>query len=129
MHALNRILLVEDQRNIRTVTELSLRAVGGFAVQSCSSGIEALQAIPAFAPDLILLDSMLPGMDGAATLRALRANPQTACIPVIFLTATAQPHAIRELRELGALDVIVKPFDPMTLAETVKTIWTRYHDG
>jgi CheY-like chemotaxis protein len=124
---LNRILLVEDEADIRTVATLALQAVGGFTVVSVSSGHEALATAPTFAPDLILLDVMMPGLDGPATLHALRAQPQTAAIPVMFVTAKVQPQEVAELRALGALGVIAKPFSPMTLSQTINQLWTQQY--
>src|SRR5258705_9071070 len=82
-----------------------------------------LMIAPDFAPDLILLDVMMPGMDGLMTLQALRELPATAATPVMFITAKVQPQEIAQYRELGALDVIPKPFDPMTLAATISAAW------
>ncbi|MDO9141845.1 MAG: response regulator, partial [Methylobacter sp.] len=96
---------------------------GGYQVIICSSGQQALDTVGDFAPDLILLDVMMPGMDGPATLQKLRANPPTASIPVIFLTAKVQPNEVAQYQALGALNVIAKPFDPMTLAAQVQKIW------
>ena len=124
---LDRILMVEDEADIQQVAQLALEAVGGFTVQVCSSGAEALEAAPAFAPDLILLDVMMSGMDGPTTLVTMRENAQLATTPVIFMTAKVQPQEVARYKSLGALDVISKPFDPMTLSETVREIWTRHH--
>ena len=124
---LKRILLVEDEADIRTVATLALQAVGGFTVASVSNGHEALEIAPTFVPDLILLDVMMPGLDGPATLHALRAQPQTAEIPVMFVTAKVQPQEVAELRALGALGVIAKPFSPMTLPTTINQLWTQQY--
>jgi CheY-like chemotaxis protein len=124
---LNRILLVEDEADIRTVATLALQAVGGFTVTSVSSGHEALETARTFVPDLILLDVMMPGLDGPATLHALRAQPQTTEIPVMFVTAKVQPQEVAELRALGALGVIAKPFSPMTLPTMINQLWTQQH--
>lgn len=120
---LRRILVVEDDPDIQMVVRIALQSIGGFEVDLCSSGQEALEHAAAAAPDLILLDVMMPGMDGTATLHGLRSQNATSRIPVVFLTAKARPGEIEKFRSLGALDVIAKPFDPMTLADTVKTIW------
>ncbi len=122
---LSRILFVEDDPDIQTVARMALEAVGGFRVMPCSSGAEALERVAAFAPDLILLDVMMPGMDGLATLEALRRLPEAAAIPVIFMTAKVQAQEVARYREVGAVDVIAKPFDPMTLPSTVRAIWSR----
>lgn len=127
MTALNRILMVEDEADIQEVAQLALEAVGGFTVCICSSGPEALEQAPLFGPDLILLDVMMSGMDGPSTLLALRQMPQFASTPVIFMTAKVQSHEVARYKEMGALDVISKPFDPMTLSDTIVEIWTRHH--
>jgi len=120
---LNKVLYVEDEDDIRTVAQLALEVVGGLTLRSCSSGEEAVQAAVGFAPDLILLDVMMPGMDGPSTLAALRELTLLKDVPVIFMTAKVQPSEIAYYRSLGALDVIAKPFDPMTLADQVRAIW------
>lgn len=122
---LNKILYVEDEPDIQAVAKLALEAVGGFTVKICSSGQEALTELPGFAPDVILLDVMMPGMDGPTTLKALREIDSLREIPVIFMTAKVQPPEVAHYKELGALDVIAKPFDPMTLASSVRSIWER----
>lgn len=125
---LTRVLYVEDEPDIQMVARLALESLGGYAVEVCSSGDEALQRAPQFIPQLILLDVMMPGMDGPATLKALRAMPQFAATPVVFMTAKVQADEIASYRQMGALGVIPKPFDPMTLAEQVQQIW-EHADG
>lgn len=120
---LQRILYVEDEPDIRAVARIALETVGGFKLLVCGSGQEALTAAPAFAPDLILLDVMMPGMDGPSTFAALRALPEFEDTPIVFMTAKVQAHEVVRYRQMGALDVIPKPFDPMTLAATVRGIW------
>jgi two-component system OmpR family response regulator len=127
--ALERILLVEDDPDIRVVAALSLSRIGGFEVQVAGSAPEALRDAPGFAPDLILLDVMMPGMDGPSTLAALRGLPATARTPVIFMTAKIQPHEMAQYHKLGSAGVIAKPFDPATLAHRVRELWREYHDG
>jgi two-component system OmpR family response regulator len=121
--SLQRILYVEDEVDIRTVAKLALEAVGGFAVEVASSGDEALLRVREFVPDLLLLDVMMPGMDGPATLRALRALSETEAVPAIFMTARALPGEVAALQAEGALGVITKPFDPMALAGQVRALW------
>ncbi|MEO7908449.1 MAG: response regulator [Roseiflexaceae bacterium] len=123
---LKRILMIEDEPDIQVVAQLALEALGGFQVRVCSTGREGVQAAAAFAPDMILLDVMMPGMDGPSTLRELRKVPQTLTTPVVFMTAKVQPQEITEYHAIGVLDVVAKPFDPMTLAETLLTIWERH---
>jgi two-component system, OmpR family, response regulator len=122
---LKRLLFVEDEPDIQIVARLALEAVGGFQVSICSSGQEALANAPVFGPDLILLDVMMPGMDGPSTLKALRELSVTATTPVIFMTAKVQPYEVAEYKRLGALDVIAKPFDPMRLSANINAIWAR----
>jgi two-component system, OmpR family, response regulator len=123
--ALTRILYVEDDDDIRTVAEMALEAVGGFTLAACASGPEALVRAGAFDPQLILLDVMMPGMDGPATLAELRRRDGLERTPVVFMTAKVQPEEVRSYLALGAVDVISKPFDPMTLADRLRDIWAR----
>ena len=125
---LRKILYVEDEDDIRTIAQLALESVGGFVLKSCAGGTQALREGPDFAPDLILLDVMMPGMDGPSTLAALREHAALKEVPVIFMTAKVQQGEIAHYRALGALDVIAKLFDPMTLADQVRAIWGRAHD-
>jgi len=124
---LQRILYVEDEPDIQAVAKLALEMVGGFSVKICSSGEEAMREAAAFAPDMILLDVMMPGMDGPTTLQNLRENPALATVPVAFMTAKVQPAEVSHYKSLGALDVIAKPFDPMALAGQVRAIWESRH--
>jgi two-component system OmpR family response regulator len=123
---LKRILMIEDEPDIQAIAQLALEALGGFQVRICGTGREGVQAAGTFHPDLILLDVMMPGMDGPSTLRVLRTLAQTVVTPVIFMTAKVQPQEIAEYHAIGVLDVIAKPFDPMTLSETILAIWDRY---
>lgn len=123
MSSLQRILYVEDETDIRAVALLALEAVGGFTLKACASGQEALVEAEAFAPDLILSDVMMPGMDGPTTIKALREIPALAEVPVMFMTAKVQPAEIEYFKSLGALEVISKPFDPMTLADQIRASW------
>ena len=122
---LERILFVEDEPDIQQVARMALELAGGFTVEVCSSGPEALERAPGFAPQLFLLDVMMPGMDGPTTLAELRQLPQLAATPVIFMTAKVQPAEVAQYRELGAIDVIAKPFDPMKLSDTIREMWAR----
>lgn len=121
--SLQRILCVEDEPDIQAVARLALEQVGGFQVEVCSSGDEALVRAAAWVPDLILLDVMLPGMDGPETLRRLREQPDTRGIPVAFMTARVQARELEHYRSLGAIGLLPKPFDPMTLADQLRTLW------
>ena len=118
--SVQRIMLVDDDPHIRRIAEISLTAVGGFDVTLVHSGMEAVSAAKRSRPDLILLDVMMPEMDGPTTLQLLRADPQTAAIPVVFMTAKVQRREVERYRNLGALGTIAKPFDPMTLPDEVR---------
>jgi two-component system, OmpR family, response regulator len=126
---LSSIMLVEDEPDIQLVARLALENVGGFKVDVCASGFEALEKAPLLNPDLILLDVLMPDLDGPATLTELRKIPALESTPVVFLTAKVQAHEVEHYREIGAVDVIAKPFDPMSLAETVRAIWRSNWSG
>jgi CheY-like chemotaxis protein len=115
-----RVLHVDDEPDIREIVELSLSLDPDVRVRSCASGGDGLAAATDWSPDLILLDVMMPNMDGPTTLTYLRQNPRTANIPVVFMTARAQPRELEHFVSLGAEGVIAKPFDPMTLAASVR---------
>ncbi len=123
MPELKRILLVEDDIDIQIVARLALCDVAGFDVEICGSGVEALERAPDFAPDLILLDVMMPELDGRSTFLELQRMEELIHTPVIFMTARAQPEEVAEYRRLGALDVIIKPFDPIRLGDHIRKIW------
>lgn len=127
MSQLNRVLYVEDEADIQAVAKIALEQIGGFTVKLCSSGEEALGEAETFAPDLILLDVMMPDMDGPSTLMALRQRPALAATPVAFMTATVQPAEVAYFKSLGALDVIPKPFDPMTQGAQLRAVWEKRH--
>lgn len=113
-----RILYIDDESDLRWLVKHILESIGGFEVLACGSGAEGLRCVCEFAPDLILLDVMMPEMDGLSVLRALRAGRESAAVPVVFLTARTQDG--NEYRELGADGVIAKPFDPHGLVERVR---------
>ena len=121
--SLDRILLVEDEEDIRAVAEVALEVVGGFTLKTCSGGQEALASIADFGPQLLILDVMMPDMDGPETLRAIRELPGFANTPAVFMTAKVQSEEIASYLAEGAVDVIPKPFDPMTLSDRVREIW------
>ncbi len=119
---MNRVLLVDDDRNIRRIAQIALAEVGHFQVSLASSGQEALNLAQQEQPDLVLLDVMMPEMDGFAVLIKLQKDPKTSAIPVIFMTASVTADEQQQYRTLGVRGVIAKPFDPMTLAEQIKQI-------
>ena len=124
-----RVLHVDDEPDIREVVGISLGFDPDFVMRSCSSGLEALTVAVDWPPDIILLDVMMPTMDGPTTLARLRNNPGTASIPVVFMTARAQSRELDFFRSLGAAGVIPKPFDPMTLAASVRSYARSAIDG
>lgn len=126
---LKKILLAEDEPDIRLVTCMSLEKLGGFQVEPCESGVVALQRIGDFIPELILLDVMMPEMDGPTTLKNIRKMEKFRQTPVVFLTAKVQASEIQHYRELGALDVITKPFEPVLLASQIRELWGNWHRG
>ncbi len=127
MQALKRIFYVEDEPDIMAVAQLVLQDIGGFELETAVCGADALETIVKFQPDLILLDVMMPGMDGPTTLQALRKLEGLQQTPVLFMTAKVQIEELEQYKVLGAIDVIPKPFDPMTLSAQIEAIWRRHH--
>lgn len=119
---MDRILYVDDEADLREIATMSLELDPGFAVRTAASGSAALEQARDWQPALILLDVMMPGMDGPATLAALAADPSTMAIPVVFITAKTHPRHVGDLKALGARAVLAKPFDPMALAGTVRSL-------
>ncbi len=115
-----RVLHVEDEPDIREVVKIAFDFDPNMSVQSCESGVEALSQAASWQPDLILMDAMMPGMDGPEMLNHLRRDARTAAIPVVFMTARAQDSEIARFLALGAVGVIAKPFDPLALAKSVR---------
>jgi CheY-like chemotaxis protein len=115
-----RLLHVEDEPDIREVVEISLALDPGITLMSCASGADALVTAADWEPDVILMDVMMPVMDGPQTLTYLRQDTRTANIPVVFMTARAQNREVERFLALGAAGVIAKPFDPITLAAAVR---------
>jgi DNA-binding response OmpR family regulator len=122
-----KILIIDDDPDIRSIARLSLSRVGGMEVIEAGSGAEGVRKAQDEKPDVILLDMMMPTMDGLQTLAALRARPATASTPVIFLTAKAVGAQI-ERTPLRAAGVLIKPFDPRTLSQDVRTLVNRQRD-
>jgi CheY-like chemotaxis protein len=119
---IRKVLLVEDEQDIRKVAQISLQFRGGWTVVVASDGMDALAVAAAERPDVILLDCMMPRMDGYEACRQLKLDPQLQHIPVIFLTAKSQESEIRKGLQLGAVGYLVKPFNPMSLADEIKAI-------
>lgn len=125
MRRLERILFVEDDPDIRTVGLLTLEKVGGFEVKACANGLEAMKVAPDFAADLVLLDMMMPKMDGIETFKNLRFLPGYQATPIVFMTAKVQAAEREQYFAIGAAEVIAKPFHAMELPQILKNIWER----
>ena len=126
---LNRILYVEDDADIRRIVSLSLESIGDYTVAACGSCADALQVVDDFDPDLLLLDVMMPDVDGPETLRELRKSDRAMDAPAVFITAKVQAGDLVNYRRLGVVDVIVKPFDPMVLSDRIAEIWKQHGSG
>ena len=122
---LKRIMLVEDDPDVQTIASMALIDIGEFDLTVCSSGREALEQIDRIKPQLILLDVMMPDMDGPTTLAEIRRLPLATQPPVIFMTAKVQPQEQQRYLSLGAIEVIAKPFDPVSLADQLHAAWSR----
>ncbi len=123
MAELTTILHVDDDEDILEITRMALQLVDTFELHQCSSGSAALEVIDAVNPDLLLLDVMMPEMTGPELWEAVRSRKDSADIPVIFMTAKAENTISSDLRNRGALEVVTKPFDPMTLGAQIRAAW------
>lgn len=120
---LKRVLHVDDDDDIRAVAKVALEVVGGFTVLQCASGADALKRAETFAPDLVLLDVMMPGLDGEQTFHLLRKVSGLATSPIIFATAKVHQQSVDRLLAVGAAGVVAKPFDPMELPSLLRKFW------
>jgi two-component system OmpR family response regulator len=125
LRTLKKILVIDDDEDVLKIVQYCLASISQVELKCALSGEEGIQAALEMEPDLILLDMMMPTMDGMATLQAMQLIPKLQCIPVVFLTAKAQKKEIEQYMASGAVDVIVKPFDPLTLSQTVLQIWEK----
>jgi len=120
---LERVCYVEDDEDIQRIVRMSLERVGKMTVEIVGDPMVAVDAIIGFGPDLVMLDWMMPGMDGPTLFRKLKEEPQTRDLPVVFITAKATPAELNELRSLGALGAISKPFAPKDLPDQLRALW------
>ncbi len=120
---LNRICYVEDDEDIQRIVRLSLEKVGKMTVEVVGDPMVAIERITAFKPELVMLDWMMPGMDGPTLFRKMRETPEVRDLPVVFITAKASQRELDELRKLGAAGMISKPFSPRDLPEQLRAIW------
>ena len=120
---LNRVCYVEDDEDIQKIVRMSLERVGKMTVEVVGDPMVAIERIIAFKPELVLLDWMMPGMDGPTLFRKMRDTPETRELPVVFITAKASQREQDELRAIGAAGTILKPFSPKDLPEQLRAIW------
>ena len=123
---LKRIMLVEDDPDVQTIASMALIDIGEFDLTVCSSGREAVEQVTRVRPQIILLDVMMPDMDGPTTLEVIRSLPLSPQPPIIFMTAKVQPQEQQRYLSLGAIEVIAKPFDPVSLADQLRAAWARF---
>ncbi|MFY0666186.1 MAG: response regulator [Natronospirillum sp.] len=128
MTTLKKILYAEDEPDIQAVARIALEMLGGFELRVCDNGHAVLAALNDFTPDLILLDVMMPSMDGPTVLEHIKRHTDAATIPVVFMTAKVQGAEVEAYLNQGAIGVIAKPFDPMTLAQQITDLWTRHNE-
>lgn len=120
---LNKVCYVEDDEDIQRIVRMSLERIGKMQVRIVADPTVAIDAILAFRPDLVLLDWMMPVLDGPALFRQMRAHPELRGLPVVFITAKASQRELDELRKMGAAGVLSKPFSPKDLPEQLRAIW------
>jgi CheY-like chemotaxis protein len=122
---LNRICYVEDDEDIQRIVRMTLERVGKMTVEVVGDPTMAIEAMTAFRPDLVMLDWMMPKMDGPTLFHQMKLRPETASLPVVFITAKASPHDLEELLKLGAAGAISKPFSPRDLPDQLRAIWAK----
>lgn len=127
MKPLQRILHAEDDQDIQFLLKMTFETFSDFTYICCDNGEELLQTLPSFKPDMILLDMMMPKMNGLETLACIKANPHTQHIPVIFLTAKIQPEEVSDYELRGAFAILFKPFELSELPTKLERLWQRYH--
>jgi len=123
MRDLKKILYAEDEPDVQTVVELTIQTMSDYDIKVCDNGKILLDCVEEYNPDLILLDVMMPEMDGPTTFKNLQENEKTKNIPIIFMTAKAQSHEVENLKNSGAIGIITKPFDPLQLCSDLEKIW------
>lgn len=124
---LQRILIADDEPDILEISRIALETVGGFEVLVCSSGEMLLERLSGFQPDLIVVDVLMPDMTGPEVFEEIRRRPEFDEVPVIYLTGVIQEEELADLRNTGVADIILKPFDPMTLADRINGVWKGIH--
>ena len=122
---LNKICYVEDDEDIQRIVRMSLERIGNMSVEIVTDPLRAIEVMKACSPDLVMLDWMMPGMDGPALFRQMKQLPETASLPVVFITAKATQRDMEELAALGAAGTISKPFSPRDLPDQLRAIWAK----
>lgn len=125
---LEKVLYVEDDEDIQRIVRMSLERVGKMVVEIVSNSTQAIERMKAFKPDLVMLDWMMPEMDGPTLFRKMQEDPEVASLPVIFITAKASPRELEELVRLGAKGTISKPFSPKDLPDQLRSLWQAIPD-
>lgn len=125
--SLQRILLADDEPDILEIARIALETVGGFEVSVCSSGKKLIERLYEFEPDLVIVDVLMPDMTGPEVFEEIRRRPEFDAVPVIYLTGVIQEEELEDLRKTGITEVILKPFDPMTLADRINDVWKGTH--
>jgi CheY-like chemotaxis protein len=128
-HALKNILYIDDDRDILSLARLALEKIGGFHVETCSSGSKGIAVAEATQPDMIMLDVMMPGIDGPSLLRNLKKHERFSGTPVVFMTARVQSAELDKYASLGAAGIIPKPFNPVTLPDELRSLWESYKEN
>ena len=122
---LNRICYVEDDEDIQRIVRVSLERVGKMTVEVVGDPTKAIEAMSAFRPDLVMLDWMMPAIDGPTLFRQMKLRPETSALPVVFITAKAAQRDLDELLKMGAAGTISKPFSPKDLPDQLRAIWAK----
>lgn len=129
MAELNRVMHVDDDESIRMITSVTLESIGNFKVLSCDSGFMAIENYAEFQPQVVLMDVMMPDLDGPGTLAELKKQFDLAKTLVLFMTAKVQKEELEHFKDIGGFDVIEKPFDPMTLTDKIKSSWESFNNS
>lgn len=129
MKELKKILYAEDDLDIQMIVQTIIESMSSYEIKICNNGQELLDCVEDYQPDLVLLDVMMPGVDGPTAFKALKANEKTSDLPVIFMTAKAQAHEVQAFTESEIIGIITKPFDPIQLIPLITKIWEDSHAG
>lgn len=129
MKELKKILYAEDEPDVQTIVELTIQTMSNYEIKIVNNGKKLIECVEEYNPDLVLLDVMMPEMDGPTTFKTLQNNEKTKHIPVIFVTAKAQVHEVESFKEIGSWGVITKPFKVMELCSDIQAIWDSNNNG